>query len=114
MEGEHMKTITAGLTVLFLAVSSAWAVIGGGEIVFKVEGIASVLYSHDHHVSKAKLKCAECHPALYKNRALHTVVGMAGMQKGKSCGACHNGKKAFDVADQKLCANCHNNKSSEY
>jgi len=108
-----MKTITAGLIVLFLAVSSAWAVIGGGEIVFNVEGMASVLYSHEYHVSKARLKCAECHPALFKNRALHSVVGMAGMQKGKSCGACHNGKRAFDVADQKHCATCHNNKTPD-
>lgn len=108
-----MKRICFGLIMLCLAVSPARAIIGGGEIVFKVEGMASVLYSHDYHVSKARLKCSECHPSLYKNRALHNVVGMAGMQKGKSCGACHNGTRAFGVADQKHCATCHNNKSPE-
>jgi c(7)-type cytochrome triheme protein len=111
--GEHMKKICSYLMALFLAAFPAWAVIGGGEIVIKVEGMASVLYSHDYHVSKAKLKCAECHPSLYKNRIQHIVVGMAGMQKGKSCGACHNGKKAFDVADKKQCATCHNNKTPD-
>ncbi|MEK6743175.1 MAG: cytochrome c3 family protein [Nitrospirota bacterium] len=108
-----MKKICSGLVGLFLAASPAWAVIGGGDIVFKMEGMASVLYSHDYHVNKARLKCSECHPFLYKNRAQHNVVGMASMQKGKSCGSCHNGKKAFDVADKKQCATCHNNKSPE-
>lgn len=104
-----MKRICSGLTALFLAASPAWAVTGGGEIVFSPEGMASVLFSHEYHMSKARLKCSECHYALFTNRAQHKVVGMAGMRKGKSCGACHNGKKAFDVADKKNCATCHNN-----
>ena len=108
-----MKKICSCLMVLFLAASPALAVIGGGDIVIKVEGMASVLYSHDYHVSKAKLKCAECHPRLYKRSAQHAVVGMANMQKGKSCGSCHNGKKAFDVSDKKQCATCHNNKTPD-
>jgi len=108
-----MQRICSGMMVLFLAASPAWAVTGGGDIVFKVEGMASVLFSHDYHVSRAKKKCSECHYALYTNKAQHRVVGMAGMQKGKSCGACHDGKKAFGVADNKHCANCHNNKSPE-
>ncbi len=108
-----MKSICSGLIGMLLAVSTAWAAIGGGDIVFPIEGMASVLYSHDYHVSKAKLKCSECHYALFTNRAQHRVVGMAGMQKGKSCGACHDGKKAFDVADKKNCATCHNNKLPE-
>jgi len=108
-----MKRVCSVLLFLFLAVSPAWAMIGGGEIVFSVEGMASVLYSHDFHVTKAKLKCSECHYALFTNHAQHKVVGMAGMQKGRSCGACHNGKRAFDVADQKHCVSCHNNKSPE-
>ena len=30
---------------------------------------------------------------------------MADMEKGKTCGACHNGNKAFTVAGN--CGNCH-------
>lgn len=108
-----MKRICSGLIALFLAASPAWAVTGGGDIVFKVEGMASVLFSHDHHVSKARQKCSECHYALYSNRAQRKAVGMAEMRKGKSCGACHNGKKAFDVAEKKNCATCHNNKTPD-
>ena len=106
-----MKKICTGLITLLLAASAAWAVIGGGDIVFTVEGMASVLFSHEYHVTKAKQKCTECHYTLYTNHTQHKIVGMAGMQKGKSCGACHNGKKAFDVADKKSCATCHNNMS---
>jgi c(7)-type cytochrome triheme protein len=108
-----MKSICSGLIGLLLAASAAWAAIGGGDIVFPIEGMASVFYSHDYHVGKAKLKCSECHYALFTNRAQHRVVGMAGMRKGKSCGACHDGKKAFDVADKKNCPTCHNNKLPE-
>jgi len=108
-----MKNICTGLIGLLLAVSPAWAVIGGGDIVIKVEGMANVLYSHDYHVSKAQLKCAACHPAVFKRSSQHTFVGMANMQKGKSCGACHNGTKAFSVTDQKHCATCHSNKTPD-
>jgi c(7)-type cytochrome triheme protein len=106
----NVKKIFSGLIALILAASTAWAVIGGGDIVFTAPGMASVLFSHDYHVSKARQKCSECHYALFTNKAQHKVVGMAGMQKGKSCGACHSGKKAFDVADKKHCATCHNNR----
>jgi len=75
-----MKKICFGLIGLFLVVFPAWAIIGGGDIVFTAEGMASVLYSHEAHVSKARLKCTECHYALYINHAQHKVVGMAGMQ----------------------------------
>ena len=108
-----MKRICFGLMVLFLAVSSAWAAVGGGDIMFPVEGMASVLFSHDVHVSKAKQKCTECHYALYTSHAQHKIVGMAGMQKGRSCGACHDGKKAFGVVDQKSCEKCHVSGSSK-
>jgi c(7)-type cytochrome triheme protein len=113
-EGEHMNRIWYGLMGLFLLVSPAWAVIGGGDIIFQVDGMASVLFSHDSHVGKAKLKCAACHPALYKNRTQHIVVGMANMQKGKSCGACHDGKKAFGVVEKKDCEKCHVNNTTKY
>ena len=97
------------VVVLLAAATSAVAVMGGGEIVFPAPGMASVLYSHDYHVGKIKLRCSECHYSLYTNRAQHKTVGMAAMEKGKSCGACHDGKRAFSVADKKRCASCHSN-----
>jgi len=29
------------------------------------------------------------------------------MAEGKTCGACHNGKKAFEAMDGDKCATCH-------
>lgn len=104
----HGRTMGTTLAVLLIA-ASAGAVTGGGEIVFTVPGMASVLFSHEHHVTKVKLRCSECHYHLFTNRAQHKVVGMAAMEKGKSCGACHDGKRAFSVSDKKRCASCHNN-----
>ncbi|HUL00242.1 MAG TPA: c(7)-type cytochrome triheme domain-containing protein [Nitrospirota bacterium] len=34
-------------------------------------------------------------------------VTMQEMDKGQSCGACHNGQKAFDVKDKNNCKKCH-------
>jgi len=97
------------ISMLLLVASYAGAVTGGGEIVFPVPGMASVLFSHDYHVGKIKLRCSGCHYGIYTNRAQHSAVGMAAMEKGKSCGVCHDGKKAFSVADKKRCASCHSN-----
>jgi len=97
----------SGLAVPLLALSSAWAVTGGGDIIFPIEGMESVVFSHDSHVVAAKKKCSECHYGLYKDHSQHKAVGMAGMRAGKSCGACHDGKKIFGVASSKDCDKCH-------
>ncbi len=104
-----MKRGAACAVILFLVLSaaSAWAKIGGGEITFSAPGMPDVVYSHEAHVVKAKLKCTECHYAIYTNHAMHKTVGMAGMREGRSCGTCHNGVRAFSVADQANCKRCH-------
>jgi c(7)-type cytochrome triheme protein len=106
-----MRGLLSGTAALLFATSSVWAALGGGDVVFPVPGMASVLFSHERHVGKIKLRCNECHYGLYTNRAQHKTVGMAAMQKGKSCGACHNATKAFAVTDNKQCAACHNIRS---
>ncbi|MHB8845368.1 MAG: cytochrome c3 family protein [Nitrospirota bacterium] len=103
-----MGRVLFSSAALLLAASSGWAALGGGDVTFSAPGMASVLYSHEYHVGKIKLRCNECHYSLYTNRAQHKTVGMAAMAKGKSCGACHNGTKAFAVTDTKRCAACHN------
>jgi len=97
-----------GLIAVLVMSSPVPAVTGGGDIVFKAEGMTDSLFSHDYHVSKAKKKCSECHYQIYTTRAQHKAVGMAGMEKGRSCGACHDGKKAFSVTDKQGCKRCHN------
>lgn len=72
------------------------------EITFKVKETGPTLFSHKFHIEVAG--CGKCHPALYSTSNQNSHAGMAAMEKGKSCGACHNSKDAFSV---KECSKCH-------
>jgi c(7)-type cytochrome triheme protein len=72
------------------------------EITFKVKETGPTDFSHKIHIEVAS--CGKCHPGLYAPDQHNKHVGMAAMEKGKSCGACHNAKLAFSVKD---CAKCH-------
>lgn len=71
------------------------------EMVYKVKETGPVVFSHNRHLRT--LQCNACHNKLYKTGP-NATTSMAEMEKGKSCGACHNGKKSFAVSD---CAKCH-------
>ena len=92
------------VVMVLLAAQQAFAVIGGGDIAMKNRG-GTVTFSHDAHVNAAGLKCQDCHAKLYTNVKQHKRVSMKGMQKGRSCGACHNGKAALSVKGN--CTKCH-------
>lgn len=72
------------------------------EISFKVKETGPTLFSHKSHLKVSS--CGKCHPGLYSPMRSNKHVDMAAMEKGKSCGACHNGKDAFSV---KECSKCH-------
>jgi c(7)-type cytochrome triheme protein len=72
------------------------------EITFKVKETGPTHFSHKIHIEGTE--CATCHPTLYAANQKNRRVGMAAMEKGKSCGACHNSKKAFAI---KECSKCH-------
>ena len=65
--------------------------------------VGTVLFSHDVHTDM--FGCSECHPDLFTARANSNQVGMAKMEEGASCGACHDGDSAFGVKDD--CTTCH-------
>ena len=65
-----------------------------------------VTFDHAPHLAKG-LKCADCHPQYFKMQRGGVKLGMEEMGKGKACGACHNGKKAFGVEDGDRCLSCH-------
>ncbi|MCM2356721.1 MAG: cytochrome c3 family protein [Geobacteraceae bacterium] len=90
--------------VFLAAASPALAVVGGGDVTMKNKG-GDVAFSHEAHVEGASLDCRACHADLYTSSRQHKKVSMKEMQKGKSCGACHDGKKAFSVKEN--CSNCH-------
>jgi len=100
-----MKTVLWIIVATLLASSPAGAMVGGGDVAFTVNGAAPVLFSHDTHVTQKKMKCSECHYALFTTKARHVKYTMAEMMKGKSCGACHNGERAFTVKAN--CQKCH-------
>jgi c(7)-type cytochrome triheme protein len=72
------------------------------EITYKVKETGPTLFSHKVHLAVAG--CGTCHPKVYSPNQKNRRVGMAAMEKGKSCGACHNSKQAFSV---KECSKCH-------
>lgn len=72
------------------------------ELTFPVKDISPARFSHKSHL--VRNRCEACHPKLYPLKR-GKPVGMAAMEKGKSCGACHNGKTAFPVTAS--CDFCH-------
>ena len=69
-----------------------------------------VTFSHGNHVGfQAKADCTACHPKLapilkQTNTGKREPITHAKMEKGESCGACHNGKAAHGFDD---CTTCH-------
>lgn len=68
-----------------------------------------VVFSHASHVDASHPTCTTCHPRPFKMFARVTAAKTAAithatMEKGQTCGACHNGKDAHGFDD---CASCH-------
>lgn len=72
------------------------------EVKIQVAATGPVRFSHKTHL-KRQPNCTVCHDRLFAPGP-NRPVGMAAMAKGRSCGACHNGKDAFNVA---RCTGCH-------
>lgn len=89
------------LVVVGADISKAFDIMGEGGLPIQTKTVGRVLFSHMVHGAD----CDECHPAIFiqKNNSNH--VSMKVMEKGKSCGTCHNGKRAFSVTGD--CVKCH-------
>jgi len=75
----------------------------GGTIAYGGGGTGPVVFSHANHIGMG-LKCAECHTKLFGYSKTSGKMTMDMMGKGKLCGGCHNGKKAFS---SDTCDSCH-------
>jgi len=73
------------------------------NVIFDIPRAGKVEFSHNFHLGM--YKCDDCHNKLFTTGAQRKTYTMAQMEKGLSCGACHNGKTAFSVA--KECGKCH-------
>ncbi|HSB78569.1 MAG TPA: cytochrome c3 family protein [Candidatus Methylomirabilis sp.] len=73
----------------------------------KAEGSpGKVVFSHQSHVAYAD-KCTACHVKLFRILQPTRQVTHAAMEKGASCGTCHNGQMAFGPTDPAACIRCH-------
>jgi c(7)-type cytochrome triheme protein len=102
-----MKSLVkAFLLVGMLAVAAPSFAMEAKNVQFKFTSADPVVFSHQVHLPKVNNKCKVCHNAIF-NLKKKQRVSMAAMEKGSSCGACHNGTKAFSVATEKYCSSCH-------
>ena len=71
-------------------------------ITFKTEA-GDVVFNHAFHLGI--FKCADCHTKRFPFKVGVKKWSMADMEKGQSCGGCHNGSDAFSVKGD--CEKCH-------
>lgn len=71
------------------------------KLSIKTQSVGEVVFSHSLHGAQ----CNMCHPKLFKKKNNSNHVSMKAMEEGRSCGACHNGRRAFSVTGD--CAKCH-------
>lgn len=98
-----MKKIIV-LVVLIISIAlvgSALAVPKGKSASFDSK-MGAVTFSGDTHAA-AGLKCNSCHAGIFPMKAGSAFA--APHKTDASCGACHNGDKAFSV--KKDCKMCH-------
>jgi c(7)-type cytochrome triheme protein len=99
MNGRIITFVVAALVMLTTATVQA------KDIKYSFGNAPSVTFSHDSHLAKNR-DCKTCHSGIF-NLSHKRKFTMADMERGQSCGACHNGKKAFSVATEKDCLRCH-------
>jgi c(7)-type cytochrome triheme protein len=65
------------------------------------------MFNHETHVDSSKPACTACHPREFRilKASRRAAITHADMEKGRNCGTCHDGKKAFAPDDD--CASCH-------
>jgi c(7)-type cytochrome triheme protein len=73
-----------------------------GEMVISKTALPA-RFNHAVHADVAR--CIECHPNLFLMSKGTAYITMKDIFEGRSCGACHDGKRAFPASD---CARCHN------
>lgn len=71
------------------------------KVIIQTKDVGEVFFSHSVHGTR----CNECHPKLFQKKSSSSQVSMKAMERGQSCGACHNGRLAFSVKGD--CTTCH-------
>jgi len=92
------------ITVVFIG--SSLAVPAGKTVEYKGGGAGKVVFDGTTHANKG-LACTDCHPSPFQMKKGSTEIKMEAVSRHKSCGACHDGTKAFKAEDKENCAKCH-------
>lgn len=74
-----------------------------GDVPINIPDFGTLLFSHGKHLGM--YTCTDCHDSLFKATRENVHISMAQMERGKGCGACHDGKTAFSVKGD--CIKCH-------
>ncbi len=100
------KMLTLAVSMLLVASSFALAVPGGKVLEYKNSPMGTVKFDGELH-KKAGATCKECHTdGMFPQKKQGAVkISMEQIYAGKLCGACHNGKKAFEAKAN--CQRCH-------
>jgi len=91
-------------SVLYASWTKNWS---KSVVEFKGDAYGVVVFNHnDHFDYLGKSVCTRCHHKIFNiPKSKNPDFTMEDMEKGKACGACHNGDFAFNVKDN--CASCH-------
>ena len=96
------------LFIAGLLVSTVFALPPERSIEMKSGKMFKVVFDGSTHVEKG-VQCNECHPDLFEMKIGSTKIS-APHKPGEFCGACHDGKRAFNQADD--CGRCHHMEES--
>lgn len=103
---KKLLVIAVVAVVTFVLSVSAFAVPTGKTVEFDGKGAGKVVFDGKVHADKG-LKCADCHPGIFKMKKGGDTITMKDINEGKFCGTCHNGTKAFSAKDAANCSKCH-------
>lgn len=79
--------------------------LGASRLSASEDSPGPVRFDHRSHLATG-LVCTSCHPALAPMRSGSAGASKEAMLSGASCGACHDGQRAFGVDDDR-CDVCH-------
>ena len=109
--GSRRKLFVLALTTALFGIAGPLAPLAAeyGDIALErraagMDDVPPAIFPHWIH--RMQYKCAACHDELFKMKAGSSAITMEGMQERRWCGACHDGKSAFE-SNFDTCSRCH-------
>ena len=104
----HVLALAAIVVGLLLPAAGTLGEVGDVVMKRAVETDPSTPVSYfPHWIHRMQYKCGACHDELFKMKAgAADHITMDSFLEGKACGACHDGKKAFE-SNFDSCPRCH-------